>query len=60
MYEVLAHTFFEGSEKIMDAIVNLIVGTSTTLDVYVIVRLIVVMISLELFATACAFLGGMK
>ena len=29
----------------MDAIVNLIVGTSTTLDVY---------------ATACGFLGGMK
>ena len=27
----------------MDAIVNLIVGTSTTLDVYVMVRLIVVM-----------------
>lgn len=44
----------------MDAIVNLIVGTSTTLDVYVIVRLIVVMISLELFATTCGFLGGMK
>lgn len=44
----------------MDAIVNLIVGTSTTLDVYVIVRLIVVMISLELFATACGLLGGMK
>ena len=39
----------------MEAIVNLIVGTSTTLDVYVIVRLIVVMISLELFATACGF-----
>ena len=31
----------------MDAIVNLIVGTSTTLDVYVMVRLIVVMISLD-------------
>ena len=44
----------------MEAIVNLIVGTSTTLDVYVIVRLIVVMISLELFATACGFLVGMK
>lgn len=44
----------------MDAIVNLIVGTSTTLDVYVMVRLIVVMISLELFATACGFLVGMK
>lgn len=44
----------------MEAIVNLIVGTSTTLDVYVIVRLIVVMIALELFATACGFFGGMK
>ena len=39
----------------MDSLVNLIVGTSTTLDVYVIVRLIVVMIALELFATACGF-----
>ena len=55
----MAHAFSERSEEIMDAIVNLIVGTSTTLDVYVIVRLIVVMIS-ELFATACGFLGGMK
>ena len=44
----------------MDAIVNLIVGSSTSLDVYVMVRLIVVMISLELFATACGYLGGMK
>ena len=44
----------------MDSLVNLIVGTSTTLDVYVIVRLIVVMIALVLFATACGFLGGMK
>ena len=33
---------------------------NSTLDVYVIVRLIVVMISLELFATVCGFLGGMK
>lgn len=44
----------------MEAIVNLIVGSSTTLDVYVIVRLIVVMISLELFSLACGYLGGMK
>lgn len=44
----------------MDVLVNLIVGNSTALDVYVIVRLIVVMISLELFATVCGFLGGMK
>ena len=60
MHEVLAHSFVKGGYKIMDAIVNLIVGTSTTLDVYVMVRLIVVMIPLELFATACGFLGGMK
>jgi len=60
VYEVLAHSFVKGGYEIMDAIVNLIVGTSTTLDVYVMVRLIVVMISLELFATACGFLGGMK
>ncbi len=44
----------------MNEIVELIVGTSTTLDVYVVVRLVVVMMGLELFATACAFLGGMK
>lgn len=44
----------------MDEIVNLIVGTSTSLDVYVFVRLVVVMMALELFATACAFIGGMK
>lgn len=44
----------------MDTLVDLIVGTSTTLDVYVMVRLIVIMIALELFATACGFLGGMK
>ena len=33
----------------MDAIVNLIIGESTTLDVYVFVRLVVVMMALELF-----------
>lgn len=60
LHEVLAHSFVKGGWKIVDALVNLIVGTSTTLDVYVIVRLIVVMIALELFATACGFLGGMK
>lgn len=43
----------------MDTIVNLIVGESMTLDVYVIVRLIVVMMSLEIFATVCGLLGGM-
>ena len=36
----------------MDAIVNLIIGESTTLDVYVFVRLVVVMMALELFTMA--------
>lgn len=44
----------------MEEIVNLIVGTSTTLDVYVIVRLVVLCMALELFAVACAMLGSMK
>ena len=44
----------------MDAIVNLIVGESTTLDVYVFVRLVVVMMALELFTMACGLIGGMK
>lgn len=44
----------------MDAIVNLIIGESTTLDVYVFVRLVVVMMALELFTMACGLIGGMK
>lgn len=44
----------------MEEIVNLIVGTSTTLDVYVIVRLVVLNMALELFAVGLAMLGGMK
>ena len=44
----------------MDEIVNLIMGSSTTLDAYVIIRLIVMTMGLELFATACAALGQMK
>ena len=44
----------------MNELVNLIVGSSTSLDVYVMVRLIIMMVALELFATACGFLGGMK
>lgn len=44
----------------MDEIVNLIVGSSTTLDVYVVVRLIVLMMSMELFSVACGLIGGMK
>lgn len=44
----------------MDEIVNLIMGTSTTLDAYVIVRLVVLGMALELFAVGLAMLGGMK
>ena len=44
----------------MEQLVNLIVGSSTTLDVYVIVRLVVVCMGLELFAVICAFLGSTK
>lgn len=44
----------------MDEIVNLIMGSSTTLDAYVIVRLIVLCMALELFSVACAMLGSMK
>lgn len=44
----------------MEEIVNLIMGASTTLDAYVIVRLVVLCMSLELFSVACAMLGGMK
>lgn len=44
----------------MEEIVNLIMGTSVTLDAYVIVRLIVMCMGLELFAVGLAMLGGMK
>lgn len=44
----------------MSEIVNLIMGTSTTLDAYVVVRIIVLCMALELFSVACAMLGGMK
>lgn len=44
----------------MNELLNLIVGTSTTLDVYVICRLIILNMALELFAVACAMVGGMK
>lgn len=44
----------------MDAIVDLIIGESTTLDVYVIVRLIVFVVVLELVSLICSYLGGMK
>lgn len=60
MHEVMANAFSERGEKVMNELVNLIVGSSTSLDVYVMVRLIIMMVVLELFATACGFLGGMK
>lgn len=44
----------------MDEIVNLIMGSSTTLDAYVIVRIIVLCLALELLVVAMAMLGGMK
>lgn len=44
----------------MEELVNLIVGSSTTLDVYVIVRIIIVNMALELFAVACSMLGNAK
>lgn len=44
----------------MDEIVNLIMGTSTTLDAPVIIRLCVMCMGLELFAVACGMLGSMK
>lgn len=44
----------------MDQLVSLIMGTSTTLDVYVIVRLVVIMVSLEMFAVICSMLAGFK
>mgnify|MGYP007069966822 CR=1 FL=1 len=44
----------------MDALVEFIVGNSTSLDVYVIVRLIVFILVLDFFATICAILGGFK
>lgn len=44
----------------MDSLVSLIMGSSTTLDAYVIVRLVVICMGLELFSVACGMLGGMK
>lgn len=44
----------------MQDLLNMIIGTSTTLDVFVIVRLLLVFMGLELFVIACALLGSMK
>lgn len=44
----------------MDVIVNMIMGDSTTLDAYVIVRLVVLMMILELVSLMIAYLSGLK
>lgn len=44
----------------MEDIVNIIVGSSTTFDVYVLVRIIVLMIILEMVSLICSYLGGLK
>lgn len=44
----------------MQELVDLIMGTSTTLDAPVIIRLCIVFGALELFSVACGMLGGMK
>lgn len=44
----------------MNGLIEWIVGTSTTLDVYVVVRLVVMSMALELFSVCCAMLGSMK
>lgn len=59
MHERLAQKCNKGA-WIVDSIVNLIMGSSTTLDVYVIVRLVVLCMALELFSVGCAMLGGIK
>lgn len=42
----------------MDELINWIVGSSTTLDVYVVVRLVVMAMALELFAVCCSAIGS--
>lgn len=44
----------------MESIVNMLIGESTTFDVYVVVRLIVFALCLEFISLICAYLGGMK
>lgn len=44
----------------MDYLVQLIIGDSTSLDVFVIVRLVIFILSIDFFATICAILGGLK
>ena len=44
----------------MDAIVNLILQDSDTLDAPSLVRLVVMVMALEMFAVISAFLGGLR
>lgn len=44
----------------MDSLVNLIMGTSTTLDVYVIVRIIVLYMALEFCALMATAVGSLR
>lgn len=44
----------------MNELIDWIVGSSTTLDVYVVVRLLVMAMALELFSVCCAMLGSSK
>lgn len=44
----------------MDALVNLIMGSSTTLDAYVIVRICVLYMCLEFCITMAAAVGSVK
>ena len=44
----------------MDSVVNLIMGTSTTLDVYVIVRIIVLCLALEFCALMATAVGSLR
>lgn len=55
----MAKEYFKGVLN-MDAIVNLILDGSTSLDAPSIVRLVVMLMGLELFSVACGFLGSMK
>ena len=44
----------------MDELVNLIIGTSTTLDAYVIVRIIVLYMGLEFCALIATAVGSLR
>lgn len=44
----------------MEEITNLIMGGSVTLDAFVIVRIVVVMMGLEMFAVIAGLIGKLK